>query len=80
MEKPLSPHIDSFVIRFVFLEAETERSSPSLAPAYRGSITHVQSDQELVFNSWQDAVEFIQRFVPVSLEGESGISPEELPA
>jgi hypothetical protein len=80
MEKPASPHIDSFVIRFVLLEAGAERSSSNLSPAYRGSITHVQSDEELVFNRWEDAVDFIQRYIPIGLKGESGSSPAELPA
>ena len=54
------PTISSFVIRFVVEgPAETEA-----APApYHGSIRHVQSDEMLNFSIWQDAVEFIQRYV-----------------
>jgi hypothetical protein len=79
MEKPLSPMITSFVVRFVCFEPTSEGIHPSLSPNYRGSITHVQSDQELVFNRWEDAFEFIQRFTPVNLQGEPGISPGVLP-
>jgi hypothetical protein len=79
MEKPASPHIDSFVIRFVLLEAEPERSSSSLSPGYRGSITHVQTDEELAFNRWEDAVAFMQRFVPAILKAESNLSSEDNP-
>jgi hypothetical protein len=79
MEKQASPHIDSFVIRFVLLETEAEGSTPRLSPAYRGSITHVQTDEELTFNRWEDAVSFIQRFVPAILQVESKLTSEDRP-
>ena len=32
---------------------------------YRGSIRHIQSEEELNFHFWDDAVEFIRRYVPL---------------
>jgi hypothetical protein len=61
MDAPAFPTISSFVIRFV---VESTRD------AYRGEIRHIQTNEEIHFNSWQDAVEFIQRYVPLA-ENES---------
>jgi hypothetical protein len=61
------PVISSFVIRFILNEM---RDEPTL-PSYRGSIRHIQSDEELNFHLWVDAVEFIRRFVPVETEKDS---------
>ena len=61
-----SPTITSFVIRFIVEEAEEALA----ASPYRGSIRHVQSDQTLNFSAWQDAVEFIRRFVPLEPQAE----------
>ena len=36
--------------------------------SYRGSIRHIQSDEELNFHLWEDAVEFIRRYVPLDIE------------
>lgn len=63
------PTITSFVIRFVLEEAAEDREGggerpPVLVP-YRGSIRHVQSDAALQFHAWQEAVEFIRRYVPL---------------
>jgi hypothetical protein len=63
------PTITSFVIRFVLEEAVREaaagaESAQALTP-YRGSIRHVQSDETLNFSMWQEAVEFIRRYVPL---------------
>jgi hypothetical protein len=63
------PIISSFVIRFVVDDA-SDKDVTSLS--YRGSIRHIQSEEELNFSLWQDAVEFIRRFVP--LETENGQS------
>lgn len=71
-----SPTISSFVIRFVVEaaslptpnHAEIEDHDECLAAhtvIYRGSIRHIQSEEELNFNSWDDAVAFIERFVPL---------------
>ena len=56
------PTITSFVIRFVVQEPDA--TGLDNLP-YRGFIQHVQSDQSLNFGVWQDAVEFIRRFVPL---------------
>jgi hypothetical protein len=56
MDAPTLPTISSFVIRFVV------ESAPD---SYRGEIRHIQTNQEIHFNNWQDAVEFIQRYVPL---------------
>lgn len=38
------------------------------APSYyRGAIRHIQSDEEMSFNTWEDAVKFIGRFVPIEI-------------
>lgn len=56
MDSPTPPFISSFVIRFVV--------DPSL-DAYRGEIRHVQTSEEIHFDAWQEAVEFIRRYVPL---------------
>ena len=61
------PTITSFVIRFIV--EETAETALAASP-YRGSIRHVQSDQTLNFSQWQDAVEFIRRFVPLEPQTE----------
>lgn len=65
MDTGLSPIISSFVIRFV-VQPETG--------AYRGEIRHVQSSEEMHFDTWQEAVQFIQRYValdgPLMLDGD----------
>jgi len=35
------------------------------ASSYRGSIRHIQTEEELNFSTWEDAVAFIRRFVPL---------------
>jgi hypothetical protein len=67
METKSSPSIESFVIRFVLDETAPANTKQ---PAYRGAIRHIQSDQEMHFNNWVDAVEFIQRYV--TLEPQPG--------
>ena len=57
-----TPFISSFVIRFVMNEAPEEAAGQ---PSYRGSIRHIQSEEELHFYVWEDAVEFIRRYVPL---------------
>lgn len=64
MDLSFPPTITSFVIRFV-LTSEGELLEGSPLPAYRGTIRHIQTEQELNFSSWQEAVAFIQRFVPL---------------
>lgn len=55
MEPPTSPTISSFVIRLV-----VEPGSES----YRGEIRHIQTSEEVQFAAWEEAVEFIRRYVP----------------
>jgi len=59
-----APHISSFVIRFVINEVQGEPVDATLHP-FRGSIRHIQSDEEMNFHVWEDAVEFIRRYVPL---------------
>jgi hypothetical protein len=61
MDNSQSPTISSFVIRFV----HESPPIPGQAPAYRGTIHHVQTNQEIPFTHWEDAVAFIQRFVVI---------------
>jgi len=37
---------------------------------FRGSISHTQSDEEMNFPAWEDAVEFIRRYI--QLESKTG--------
>jgi len=67
------PNISSFVIRFV-LDHSIENNSQ---PIYRGSIRHVQTDIEIGFIHWEDAVTFMQRYVPINIELPADIEPEE---
>jgi hypothetical protein len=59
------PIISSFVIRFVVDHTSDSFPHP---PTYHGSIRHIQSDEELNFSSWDEAVLFIRRFVPLEDE------------
>ncbi|MEW5830882.1 MAG: hypothetical protein AB1846_18475 [Chloroflexota bacterium] len=70
MDSRITPSISSFVIRFVMEAAPAEGGTQ---PAYRGAIRHIQSDEEMNFNTWEDAVEFIRRYVP--LDHDPGIFP-----
>lgn len=65
------PLISSFVIRFVMNEAQ-ETVDELGQPSYRGSIRHIQSDEELNFHLWEDAIEFIRRYVPLETETGQG--------
>ncbi len=62
MDAPTPPSISSFVIRFVL---------DSGVNTYRGEIRHIQTSEEIHFNAWQDAVEFIRRYVPLEEEAPS---------
>ena len=62
-----SPLISSFVIRFVQNEVQ-EVVEDSGQPLFRGSIRHIQSDEEINFHVWEDAVEFIRRYVPLEVK------------
>ena len=54
------PNITSFVIRFVHTDPALE---PAFASQYRGTIRHVQTDEEVPFTHWHEAVNFINRFI-----------------
>ena len=62
MKPDVAPTIYSFIIRFVVEEASPDEDKP---PAYHGAIRHIQSAEEINFDEWQEAVEFMQRFVPI---------------
>jgi len=65
-----SPCISSFVIRII------EETNPhSAASLYRGTIRHIQSDEEKSFTSWNDVESFIDGFVPIArmTSGESDV-------
>ena len=61
MKSGSTPRISSFILRFV----EEESGELPARPVLRGSIRHIQSDQELAFTRWSDALAFMERFVPV---------------
>ncbi|HEX6269008.1 MAG TPA: hypothetical protein VFZ43_02130 [Anaerolineales bacterium] len=62
MKSDVTPIIYSFIIRFVVDDAPTAEGTP---PAYHGAIRHIQSAEEMNFNEWREAVEFMRRFVPL---------------
>jgi hypothetical protein len=64
MEPNSQPDITSFVLRFVH-ESDTHEKGE-----YRGSIRHIQSDEVCAFTQWQDAVNFIIRFIPINTPSE----------
>ncbi len=71
MELQTSPNIAAFVIRFVQSESSPASASPGeQGLAYRGTIRHIQSDEEIPFTRWADAVQFIRRFVKLESEAE----------
>ena len=65
MESNASPSITSFVIRFVMDETLPDKDTQS---CYRGAIRHIQSDEEMNFSNWEDAVAFILRYVPLEIK------------
>ncbi len=69
MDSHLPPNISSFVIRFVVDSAVTDQQSHQ---PYRGAIRHIQTDEEMNFSNWEEAVTFIRRFVPLETENGQG--------
>jgi hypothetical protein len=58
--------IHSFVMRFVHVPQEqSEQDTEPPAFGWHGSVRHVQSDAELRFTRWEDAVAFIARYVEI---------------
>jgi hypothetical protein len=60
MDNSSSPQISSFVLRFV----QDDPDKLADQPTYRGTIRHIQSDQECSFTSWPDAITFMSQFIP----------------
>lgn len=71
MDSHVPPNISSFVIRFVVDSAAAGEQNHS---PYRGAIRHIQSDEEINFSSWGEAVSFIRRFVPLESDNGQGSS------
>jgi hypothetical protein len=67
--------ISSFVLRFV------RATSPEGAVRYHGSIRHIQSNQVVNFSRWEDALAFIETYVPLDMpEAARRLqSPDDLP-
>ncbi len=57
MDTIIPPLISSFIIRFVMEEISVEST------AYHGTIRHIQTAEEINFNEWREATEFMHRFV-----------------
>ena len=55
------PCISSFVIRII-----EETDSKYAASPLRGTIRHIQSDEEISFTNWGDVESFIDQFIPLS--------------
>jgi hypothetical protein len=55
------PSISSFVIRFIQEAPAAEQASLP----YRGFIRHIQTDCEISFTRWEDAIAFIRQYVPL---------------
>lgn len=53
------PLISSFIIRFVVHEASDQ-------PTYHGTIRHIQTAEEINFNEWREATEFMRRFIQLA--------------
>lgn len=64
MKPDTAPVIYSFIIRFV---VENAPQAEGEQPAYHGAIRHIQSAEEINFNEWGEAVEFMQRVVPIEV-------------
>jgi hypothetical protein len=62
MKPDLTPTIYSFIIRFVVEDTPGEEGHQA---TYHGAIRHIQSAEELHFNEWKEAVEFMRGFVPI---------------
>jgi len=67
MDAHLPPNISSFVIRFV---VESSANTDQSHLPYRGAIRHIQTDEEMNFLDWDEAVTFIRRFVPLDVEND----------
>lgn len=67
------PTISSFVLRFIHFQKSVQPNLSSVPEnelgeteiKYRGTIRHVQSNREILFTDWKQAVTFIQNYVPM---------------
>lgn len=73
MKADITPTIHSFIVRFVVDDTPEHDGEKQ---AYRGAIRHIQNAEELNFNEWKEAVEFMRRFVPIETDDEKS-NPEE---
>ncbi len=67
MDTTTFPSIESFVIRFVLDERTLAENKQ---PSYRGEVRHIQSDEEILFQAWEDVVEFVKRYVPLEIKSD----------
>ncbi len=67
MENDVLPSIESFIIRFVLDERTLAENKK---PCYRGEVRHIQSNEEIAFQTWEEVVEFLQRYVPLETTSE----------
>ena len=68
-------NLTSFVLRFVFDQPPEEGASNR--QVWHGVIRHVQTNQELLFSDWADAVAFVARYVDVQARAPNGQAPAE---
>lgn len=66
----------SFVLRFVLDEPSSRGAMRSL-PRWHAVIRHVQTNEELHFARWEDAVAFIEQYVNLAIPPSSEKSETE---
>ncbi len=66
----------SFVLRFVLDEPPSSGAMRSL-PRWHGVIRHVQTNEEVHFARWKEAVAFIEQYVKLALPPPSEESETE---
>jgi hypothetical protein len=52
-----TPDIDSFIIRFIHSQLDNVQ--------LRGSIRHIQTNEEKAFTHWQEVEQFVKQFIPL---------------
>lgn len=68
MDANTLPTIESFIIRFVLDERPLAENT---RPRFRGEVRHIQSNEEMVFQSWEEVIKFLQRYVPLEIKSEA---------
>jgi hypothetical protein len=58
-----TPRVESFVLRFI--EDSTRDETSGAAPNWHGVVLHVQTNEEITFADFADAVAFIKRYVSI---------------